>query len=268
MTEQSAGNRKRWDELVDINARSPLYDLPGFLAGNCSLDPLEIEEVGDVRGRTLLHLQCHFGMDTLSWSRLGADVTGVDFSEKAIALARSLNDRLGLKARFVCSDVYDLPRILDEEFDIVFTSLGVLCWLPDISNWAAVIARYLKRGGFFYLREAHPFIQVFDNRRAATGLDVRYSYFHRPEPTRWEPEGCYADPNARVVNPSFEWTHSLSDVINALLGAGLALEYLHEFPYLSHDHFPFMEKDDRGRWYVRGKPGTLPLMFSLKAVRR
>lgn len=262
-----AENRKLWDELVRINAGSKLYDVAGFKAGKCTLDPIELEEVGDVAGKTLLHLQCHFGQDSMSWARLGAKVTGVDFSPKAIDLARSLARELALDVRFICADVCDLPSALAEEFDVVFTSLGVLCWLRDLGEWARVVARYLRSGGMFYLREAHPIVNVFDNSRAAEGLDVRHSYFHKLEPTRWEPECSCADPSAVVQYPSFEWTHSLSDIVNALLGAGLRLEFLHEFPYLSHDHFPFMEQGAEGRWRIKGKPDTIPLMFSIRATK-
>jgi SAM-dependent methyltransferase len=244
-----------------------MYDVAGFKAGKCTLDRIELEEVGDVAGRKLLHLQCHFGQDSMSWARLGARVTGVDFSPKAIDLARSLAGELALDARFICADVYDLPAVLAGEFDIVFTSLGVLCWLRDLGEWARIVSRFLKSGGTFYLRESHPVVNAFDNSRAARGLDVRHSYFHRPEPARWEPEGSYADPNAAVSHPSFEWTHSLSDVLNALLGAGLRLDFVHEFPYSSHDHFPFMEQGADGRWRIRGKPDTIPLMFSVKATK-
>ncbi len=206
-----------------------MYGLAGFKRGETSLKSIELEEVGEVEGKSLLHLQCHFGMDTLSWARLGASVTGVDFSDKAIAVAKSLGDEVGIHARFICSNIYDLPQRLDERFDIVYTSYGVLCWLPDLSKWASVIEGFLKPGGMFYIVEGHPILNIFDNSNAATGFRVAQSYFHKTEPVRWEPEGDYADKNAAVRNPSFEWTHSLSDIINALIGAGLKIEFVHEF---------------------------------------
>ena len=132
--------------------------MDGFKAGRITLNDVEREEVGPVSGKSLLHLQCHFGMDTMSWARLGAEATGVDFSDAAIDLARSLNDELGLSARFLCSNVYDLPGALDEQFDIVFTSHGVLCWLPDLDGWAGVIDNHLKPGGLFYIIDGHPFM--------------------------------------------------------------------------------------------------------------
>jgi 2-polyprenyl-3-methyl-5-hydroxy-6-metoxy-1,4-benzoquinol methylase len=150
-------NRKRWNELVDIHVKSDEYDLEGFIAGKNSLHSIELEALGDVSGKSLLHLQCHFGLDTLSWGRLGARVTGVDFSETAIELARSLAARIGVDAEFICSNVYDFPKHLDGKFDVVFTSYGALCWLHDMEAWAEIVSRYLRPGGTFFMAEFHPF---------------------------------------------------------------------------------------------------------------
>src|SRR5215218_6632110 len=139
MDDYRKSNLELWNNWAEINAASSSYDVEGFKQGNVGLNSLELAEIGDVSGKTLLHLQCHFGKDTLSWARLGAKVTGVDFSEQAIGLARSLSEELGIRARFVCSDVYDLPEVLNGEFDIVFTSCGVLGWLPDLERWAQVV---------------------------------------------------------------------------------------------------------------------------------
>lgn len=267
MDEYLRNNLALWNEITDITSKSESYDVPGFLAGKSSLKQVEIEELGDITGKSLLHLQCHFGMDTLSFARIGARVTGVDFSDKAIALAQSLTAKLGLDARFICCDIYDLPNKLTDQYDIVHTSYGALCWLPDLTKWAEIIAHFLKPGGFFHIAESHPFLNVFPNDEKTTELQVRFSYFPSAEPTKWEPEGCYADKSAVTTHPSFEWTHSLSEIINALIGAGLRIDFLHEFPFLCWDNFPFMIKGEDGLWRLPGDHDTLPLTFSLKASK-
>jgi SAM-dependent methyltransferase len=259
-------NLELWDAMVPHHVASAFYDVDGFRAGRDTLRSIEIEQVGDVAGKSLLHLQCHFGLDTLSWARRGAQVVGMDFSGRAVEAARSLAGELGIEARFVCCNLYDLPEHLDGEFDIVFTSYGVLCWLPDITRWGTLVARYLKPGGFFHIVEGHPLENVFYNERDARSLDVRYSYFHREQPDRWEAEGTYADRNAAIANPSYEWQHSLSDIINALIGAGLQLNSLHEFPFGGYDHFPFSHKRGDGFWDLNEPlTDTVPQLFSLKA---
>ncbi len=169
MDEYRRANQDLWDEYTRINAASSMYDLAGFKAGRNALHPLEIQELGDVRGKSLLHLQCHFGMDTLTWARLGAQVTGVDFAPDAVRLARSLAGELGLAARFIQSDLYDLPNHLDETFDIVFTSYGALTWLSDIPGWAQVAARYVRPGGTFYIAEFHPAACMFSDESDRLG---------------------------------------------------------------------------------------------------
>ena len=263
MDEYLKANRELWDELTPIHARSEFYDVEGFKSGRCALSSIELEEVGDVSGKSLLHLQCHFGMGTLSWARLGAKAVGVDFSNEAIALARSLSRETGIRANFVCSDIYELPNVLDERFDIVFTSAGVLCWLPDLKRWAEIISHFLRPGGFFYIFDSHPFSLVFDDSGSVTQLRVTESYFSGPEPKYWETEGDYADPNAKVTHGSYEWSHSLGSIVNALIGAGLRIEFLHEFPVLFFCSHPLMAQDKDGWWRLRGD--KVPLTFSAKA---
>ena len=278
MDEYIKGNRDLWNEITPIHARSDFYDVEGFKNGKSSmLYPVELEEMGDVTGKSLLHLQCHFGMDTLSWARLGAKVTGVDFSDKAIELARSLSHELEIEADFICSDIYKLPDVLDEKFDIVYTSAGVLCWLPDLKQWAEIISHFLQPVGFFYILEGHPFSCVFDDSLDGKELKVRYSYFHTPEPAKWEPQCDYTspvkgsikwidnDPDAVVTHGSYEWTHSLGDIINSLISAGLRIEFLNEFPFIFYKCFPFMEQDDDGGWRIKGD--KIPLVFTLKASK-
>jgi SAM-dependent methyltransferase len=260
-------NRERWDELVAIHSRSDFYDLDSFRAGRLSLTPLEREELGDVTGKSLLHLQCHFGLDTLSWARLGAQVTGADFSPAAIELARSLSRELGIDARFVCSDVDSLPEALDGPFDVVFTSYGVLCWLPDLRRWGEVIAHFLRPGGTFYIAEIHPFAMLFDDENAE-GLQPRYTYFQGPEPMHFENVWTYTDSERPVDHTTtYEWNHTMGEIVNALLDAGLRLVFLHEFPFACFRMFPFLEQGEDGWWRLREQDVPIPMTFSIKAVK-
>ena len=268
MNEHLETNRAWWNERVPHHADSSFYDLQGLKDGKITLMPLERREVGDVEGRSLLHLQCHFGLDTLSWARLGARVTGVDFSEEGIERARSLSAELGMEATFVHADIYELPDLLSGTFDIVFTSYGVLTWLPDLTCWAYVIAHFLRPGGIFYMAEIHPFASVFYDEPDARDLQVHYPYFHDAEPLPFECEGSYASAAKCTHNVTYEWTHSLGDILNALIGAGLEIDFLHEFPHACYQMFPFLVQDQEGWWQLPDTYGSIPLTFSLKATAR
>ena len=261
-------NRRSWDEKTPVHARSRFYDVEGFKAGATSLRSIELEEMGDVRGKGLLHLQCHFGMDTLSWARLGANVTGVDFSDEAIDLARSLSRELGIDAEFVVSNVYDLPDALSGEFDVVFTSYGVLGWLPDLKRWAEMIAHFLKPDGVFYMVEHHPFCHVFYNEDDATELKVHYPYACRPsEPMKFGPGPTYTDGSPMLSSTTYEWNHSVGDILNSLISAGLTIEFFHEFHFCGYRALPMMEKGEDGWWRLKEHNDSIPLMFSLKAAK-
>lgn len=266
MDEYRKNNLALWNEWTRINAASSMYRLKEFKAGESSLTPLELAEVGDVKRRSLLHLQCHFGMDTLSWARLGARVTGVDFSDEAVNLARSLSSELKIPAEFIQCDLYDLPRHLDRQFDIVYTSFGVLSWLPDLTAWAQLAARYLSPGGFFYIAEFHPFAMVFDD--SADEPRLNYSYFNQ-EVERYPVSGSYADPTAESkVKDEYNWPYTLGGVVTALLQAGLVPEYLHEHPYTVFPQLPYLVKKDRHYWVLPEGTPEFPLMFSIKARKR
>jgi SAM-dependent methyltransferase len=266
MDEYRKANRDLWDEWVKINARSEMYALESFKAGRSSLHALERAELGEVAGKSLLHLQCHFGMDTLSWVRLGARVTGADFSPEGVALARALSQELNLPARFVCSDLYDLPQQLEGQFDIVYTSYGVLTWLPDLRRWAQVAAHFLKPGGVFYMAELHPFALIFADN--APELRIETAYFS-DEAIAWAVEGSYADRTAETRQKvSYEWAYPLGEVVTSLIEAGLQIEFLHEFPYCVYNMLSFLEKGEDGNWYLPGRAQTIPLMFSIRAHRR
>ena len=258
-------NRALWDEWTAIHEGSAFYDLEGFRKGGVRLHDFELEEVGDVRGKELLHLQCHFGMDTLSWARLGARATGVDFSGQAVALATRLAEELDLEATFLQANILELPDVLEGEFDVVYTSRGVLGWLPDVPRWAEVITHFLRPGGFFYIHEIHPFVYVFDVDEGATEPRVKYPYFAQREPLAFE-SSDYAVPDAPVKQPfAYDWSHSLGEIINALVRNELRIDFLHEWQFLNWD-MPFLEKGENGLWRYPG-PGELPLSFSLRATK-
>jgi SAM-dependent methyltransferase len=266
--EHHDANQQVWNQWADLHVRSEssTYHIEEFRAGRTALKPVELAELRDVRGKSLLHLQCHFGLDTLSWAREGAIVTGVDFSPVAIEHARSLAAELGIPARFIESDVFDLASKLDEQFDIVFTSYGALCWLKDIDEWGRVVARHLRPGGTFYIVEFHPILNVFENTPDQTGLTIEYSYFYEDEPFAWPVEGgSYAAKSETMTGITYEWSHPLSDVVMALLKAGLAIENVQEYPYCIYKHYLCMTQSSDGFWRLVGKGDTLPLMFSIRA---
>jgi len=261
-------NRRLWNEWAPIHAASAFYDVERFKEGGIRLRPYELEEVGEVAGKDLLHVQCHFGLDTLSWARLGATVTGADFSQASIDLATGLAEELGIPARFVCADLAGLPSVLPGDFDVVYASRGVLGWLPDLSVWADVAAHFLRPGGFLYLTEAHPMLWVWDDDEGVTDLRLRYPYFSRPEPLAFPVRGSYADPDAEIREPvEYGWPHDLGSIVTAVARAGLRIEFLHEFPFSSWPA-PFLEPRDDRTWRLPSTvQGELPLFFSLKASK-
>ena len=263
MYEYLNSNRDLWNEWTAINARSELYEMEAFKAGKTSLHQPDLDEVGSVQGKSLLHLQCHFGQDTLSWARLGAAVTGVDFSPEAIALARSLSAEINQPARFLCTNLYDLPQQLDEQFDVVYTSYGVLSWLPDLRRWAQIAARYVRPGGFFYIAEIHPFALLFSDQFDHPVLES--SYFEEGV-MAWPVQGSYADPGAATITKtSYEWAYPLGKVVSYLVEAGLQIEFLHEYDFIGYDMFPFLTRGADGLWRMPAGQPRLPLLFSLRA---
>lgn len=258
-------NRQLWEQWTPYHIGSPLYNVDGFRAGADPLDRLVLETLGEVRGQRLLHLQCHFGLDTLALARRGAEVTGVDFSATAVMQARRLARELELPARFIESDVYELGPRLREEFDIVFTSIGAICWLPDLGPWARVIAGLLRPGGRFSLVDAHPFMQVFDERRTDGILALRAPYFSSGAPLTEEAVGSYAAPDAPVRANESVWLHSVEDILGALLGAGLRLKSFREYPLLAWPFFPDMELAEPGLWRRKGHEPWLPLTLCVVA---
>lgn len=268
-----ADNHRLWEAWTAVHTRSSFYDVERFRndPGDLRIDDWEQEEVGAVDGASLLHVQCHFGLDTLSWARLGARVTGVDFSQAAVDFARQLATDVGLhdRARFVAANAYDLPSVLDgERFDIVYTSRGVLGCLPDIGRWGQILASCVAPGGIVYVHEIHPVIQALEEEAgSAEGFRLAYDYWSGDALT-FRVEGSYADPSADIdAEWEHGWNHSLGEIVMALTSAGLRLELLDEKPWLDWA-LPFLEPDAEGRYRLpAGRERSLPLMFSLRARR-
>ena len=258
-------NRAWWDERAPIHVAGDFYDNASFKAGRDPIRPFEGEELGPVEGKSLVHLQCHFGQDTLGWARRGARVTGLDFSAPAVEAARTLAADTGLDAEFVVSDVYAAAKALEHRrFDIVYTGLGALNWLPDLPRWATTVASLLEPGGVLYLLEFHPVTFGFGD----DDLTLAHDYFRDPEGVTFEEAGTYADLRAQTThNRTVEWQHPLGEIVTAVIGAGLRLEFLHEHDHTLFPRWPFLEADGKGAYrFPAGQP-KLPLMFSLRAVR-
>lgn len=255
-----SANKELWNKRTAVHKDSSFYDAAGFIDGKNVLTPIELKELGDVSGKKMLHLQCHFGMDSLNWARLGAEVTGVDLSDEAIQLAKQLNDKVGLSAKFICSNVYDLKEQLDEKFDIVFTSYGVIGWLPDLDKWAEIISHYLSPGGIFYMAEFHPVVWMFDDEFT----HVKYFYDNR-EVIITESEGTYTDRTADIKGKEYGWNHSISEVLNALIGQGLEIELFNEHMYSPYPCFNNIVQGEDGNWRVKGIEGKIPMVYSVKA---
>ena len=248
-----AVNKEAWDKRTRIHIESRFYDVEGFLGGKSSLNEIEINEVGDVNGKSLLHLQCHFGQDTLSWARLGAEATGVDISSESIGQAKDLAQQTGIQARFINDDIYGFGESNSEKYDIVFTSYGVLCWLPDLDLWASVIAKSLKPGGQFNLVEFHTFNDLLSG----------HSYF----PTRTpdvESEGTYTENCKGEESTVVTWPHSLSEVMNALIEAGITIESVNEFPFSPYNCFEGLEEVEGKGYQMLFKAQQVPLVYAIR----
>lgn len=256
-------NRETWNKKVAVHAASEFYSMERFKKGDSSLHTYELEALGDVKGKSLLHLQCHFGQDTLSWSRMGAKCTGVDISEEGVKLAKDLNEELKLDATFVCCNVLDTSKHISEQFDIVFASYGTIGWLPDLQPWAKMIAEKLKPGGTFYIVEFHPIVWMFDYIENPPIL--RYGY-HQKDVVFEEYVGTYADPESDMVSKEFGWNHSLGEIINVLINEGLHIEYLNEHDASPYNIFPDLEKRLDGYYELPSK--MYPLLFELKATKK
>jgi SAM-dependent methyltransferase len=265
-------NRANWDERVGIHLGPRGYDLAPLRAGRGRLNAIEEAELGEVASFRILHLQCHFGKDSLVLAQRGAEVVGLDFSAPAIVAARRLADELGLagRSRFVEADLYDAPQAISEPatFDVVFVTWGALSWLPDLRRWAEIVAHFLRSGGFLYLADAHPAALVFDDSRPMPdGRPGWFVPYFRRDPLLIDEPCDYADESARLTHATTcVWMHPLSEMIGALLDAGLRLAWLHEHDAIAWRMFASLVKDERGTYRWPEQP-WLPLSFSLRAEK-
>ncbi len=254
-------NRVLWDKKTAIHKDAEFYNLKGFLKGETSLKEIELSVLKDrVKGKSVLHLQCHFGQDSLSLARLGAKVTGVDFSEVSIGLGRSLNEGLGLDVKFVVSDIYSLPENLSGQFDFIFTSYGVLTWLPDLDRWASVVSHFLKPGGTFYMAEFHPTLYMYDHHNHKIG----YRYFDHTDPYEEVEQGTYADANADIAQREYFWSHSLATVFQSLLKQKFQVVDFQEFDFSPYNCFPHMEEVGPERFVYGDLINRMPHVFSIE----
>lgn len=256
-------NKQLWEKRVSIHVNSGFYDVPSFKGGKTSLNEVELRALGNVKGKSLLHLQCHFGMDTISWAKEGAIVTGIDFSEEAINAAKNLAKEMNVAADFICSDVYDLTEKLNLKFDIVFTSYGVIGWLPDLDKWAAVIHHFLKPAGTFFMAEFHPVLWMMDDNFT----HLKYSYFN-DEVIETLSQGTYGDRNAPISSVEYGWNHSFDELFGSLLKFDLQIIDFKEYPFSYYNCFNNTVKGTDGMYRIKGLENKLPMMYSIKAIKK
>lgn len=253
-------NKKLWDNKTEVHVKSEFYDVDGFINGNDSLNSIELDLLGNIEGKSVLHLQCHFGQDTISLSRRGAKATGVDLSEKAIEQAQKLSRQIGTDTRFIQSDVYALKDVLHEKFDVVFTSYGVIGWLPDMEKWAETIHHFLKPGGELVFVEFHPVIWMmsYDFQR----IEFKYD---DSEPIVEELEGTYTDRDAKLKDKSVCWNHGLSKVLNSLIKTGLIINDFQEYDYSPYNCFENTVQISKSKFQIKGLEEMIPMVYSVKA---
>jgi len=256
-------NKKSWNNRTDTHIKSDFYDVDGFLKGRSSLQNIELDLLGDITGKTILHLQCHFGQDTISMARLGATTVGVDLSDKAIENAKNLASQLDANATFICCDVYDLPNHLDQEFDIVFTSYGTIGWLPDLDKWAKIISKFLKPGGKFIFAEFHPVVWMFDDDFEKVG----YNYFNSGAIIETE-SGTYADRDANITQEYVCWNHPMSEVLNSLIKNGLEINQFEEFDYSPYNCFRHTVEFEPNKFRIAHLGNKIPMVYAIVANKK
>lgn len=256
-------NKTSWNKRTASHLTSDFYDVDGFLKGRTSLKSIELDLLGDIRGKRILHLQCHFGQDTISLGRLGANVTGVDFSDRAIESAKKLAEQADINATFICCDLYDLPNHLTEQFDIVFTSYGTIGWLPDIEKWANIVSNFLKPNGKFVFAEFHPVVWMFDDNFE----NVKYKYFNSQAIIETE-SGTYADKTADIHQEYVTWNHGMAEVISSLLNNDIQLTSVKEYDYSPYDCFSGTVEFEPEKYRIEKLDDKIPMVYSLTGTKK
>lgn len=256
-------NKQTWNNKTDIHIASEFYDVEGFLKGKSTLNDIELPLLGDISGKKILHLQCHFGQDTISLARMGANTTGVDLSDKAIERAREFAQKLNLDVTFVCCDIYEAPTLIDEQFDIVFTSYGTIGWFPDLEKWANVVSHFLKPNGKFVMADFHPVVWMFDNDFET----VFYNYFN-VEPIVESETGTYADRDAEIAAKTITWNHPISEILNALINSGLEINSFSEYDYSPYNFFNKTEEFEKGKFRIKHLDNKIPMVYSILASKK
>ncbi len=255
-------NRRLWDKLASVHVKSDFYDQNSFLAGKSSLKEIELNELGDVNGKSMLHLQCHFGQDSISWAKKGSKVVAVDFSEGAIAIAKDINEKLKTDVEFICCNVYDLHSYISEKFDIVFTSYGIINWLHDLDKWGRLISSYMKPGSIFYMVEFHPILWMYDD----SFTKVEHPYQSEAEPLMHVSGTSYTEVEQPISKKEYCWNHGIGRVMNSLIKAGLKIEFFNEFNYSPFRTFKEMTEFEKGKFVISRFGYKVPHLFSIKAT--
>ncbi len=256
-------NRKSWNAKTDVHIQSDFYNVKGFLEGKSSLNSIELDLLGNVEGKSILHLQCHFGQDSISLARLGAEVTGVDLSDKAIERAREFASKTQANADFICCDIYELPKHLNKKFDIVFTSYGTVGWLPDLNQWAQVISTFLKDGGKFIFAEFHPVVWMFDDNFE----NVAYEYLNSGAIIETQ-SGTYAEKEAEIEEEYVMWNHGISEVVNNLIRHNISIECLNEYDYSPYNCFNKTVEFEPGKFRIEHLGKKIPMVYALSGVKK
>ena len=256
-------NKNAWNNKTEVHIASDFYDMKGFIEGKSSLNSIELELLSDISNKKILHLQCHFGQDTMTFARMGAQATGIDFSEKAIEKATEFSKQLNLDTTFICCDIYEAPKCLNEQFDIVFTSYGTIGWFPDLDKWAKVVSHFLKPGGKFIMADFHPVVWMYDN----DFKEVFYSYFNIEQIVEDE-SGTYADRYSEIEAKTITWNHPISEILNALITNGIELNSFNEYDYSPYNCFNNTEEFEPNKFRIKTFGNKIPMVYSIKGTKK